>query len=399
MALKTLAILSDEDLIRSDRTSSMAIRQRFLANLLSKIFNVSLVTSFGKHQEKKLSNIKIMGGVGNLHSLSKEKFDAVIIGLATNKDSIYYKYSKLKPKSPIIVDMYYAIIFEKLITLENSWSGNRIFNEKLKVLDKILGSGDHFICATSQQKDYLLGMLSSIGCINTSNFSEELVSIAPTIIDTTFKKNKVKKLRSGSQFGGNDKIVLWLGGIYPWFDPCPLIEAMPQVIRNTKNTKLLILGGKHPNIEYKSFYDKALVLVQKSGLLGKSIIFMDWVDEKQSYAYIKEVDLNVILSQQTLEDKYAFRTRILAPTLLGIPSITNGSDYISSLIKKHGAGVVLNSTDPTNIAAAINGFFRLQDEKRKIISVKKVISEIKSSTDLKNLINFVERRQNIKETH
>src|SRR3990167_6232325 len=96
MALKTLAILSDEDLIRSDRTSSMAIRQRFLANLLSKIFNVSLVTSFGKHQEKKLSNIKIMGGVGNLHSLSKEKFDAVIIGLATNKDSIYYKYSKLK---------------------------------------------------------------------------------------------------------------------------------------------------------------------------------------------------------------------------------------------------------------------------------------------------------------
>jgi len=389
MAKKSLAILSDEDLIHFDRTSSMVIRQRFLANLLSKRYDVTLVTSFGEHQEKKLSNIKIISGIGNLHSLLKEKFDAVIIGIATNKDSIYYKYSKLKSKSPIIVDMYYAIIFEKLITLENSWSGNRVFKEKLKVLNGILSSGDRFICATLQQKDYLLGMMSSIGSINTSNFRQELVSIAPTLIDTTFKKNKVKKLRNGSQFDKNDKIVLWLGGIYPWFDPGPLIQAMPRVIKNAKHIKLLILGGKHPNIEYKSFYDKALALAQKSGLLGKNIIFMDWVDEKQSYAYIKEVDLNVILSQNTLEDKYAFRTRIIAPTLLGIPSITNGSDYISNLIKKHGAGVVLNDTDLKNIAMAINGFFRLQSKKQKIISVKKVISEIKSSIDLKNLINFV----------
>lgn len=390
MIKKTLAILSDEDLISFDKTSSMVIRQRFLANLLSKRYNVTLVTSFGKHQEKKLSSPEVISGIKNLNSLSK--YDAVIIGIATNKNSIYYKYSQLKPKPTIIVDMYYAIIFEKLITLENSWLGNRIFKEKLKVLNAILVSGDHFICTTAQQKDYLLGMLSSIGAINSSNFHEESISILPTIIDTSYKKNKVKKLRNGSQFDKNDKIVLWLGGIYPWFDPCPLILAMPQVIKDAKHIKLLILGGKHPNIEYKAFYDKALVLAQKSGLLEKNIIFMDWVNEKQSYAYTKEVDLNVILSQQTLEDKYAFRTRILAPTLLGIPSITNGSDYISSLIKKHGAGIVLNNTDPKNIAAAISGFFKLQGEKRKIVNVKKVISEIKNSTDLQNLINFVERR-------
>ncbi len=337
---KKILILSDVDVIGNNRTSSMAIRQKFLANLLSKNFDVSLASTFGKQKEKKIGKINIKSGVSNLNFI-KNNYDVVIIGLASNNNSVYYKYSKKNFNILTIVDLYYSIIFEKLITIENTIEGINIFKNKLKVVLQILKKGNHFICATPKQRIYLLGVLSALGQINPSNILKSHIFIIPTLIDVNNNKYKIKNLRK-TILNKNDKIILWLGGIYPWFDPLPLINAMPMIIKNIPNTKLIMLGAKHPTTQYDDYYNEAVIKAKKTGLYKKSIIFINWVNETQSLEYTSQVDLNIILSKKSLEDEFAFRTRILTPVMLGIPTITNGQDYISQLIIKNGAGFVTN---------------------------------------------------------
>jgi len=382
-----LLILSDVDVINNDKTSSMAIRQIFLAKLLSKNFNVTLASTFGKPREKKVGNFTIISGVRNLNFI-KNNFNVVVIGLASNKDSVNYKFAKQNFNVFTIVDMYYAIIFEKLTTIENTKSGRNIFKHKLKVVSSIIKRGNHFICATPQQRIYLLGALSSLGQINPSNFKQSSISVIPTLIDTDFKKYKTLKLR-GNIFDRDDKIILWLGGIYPWFDPSPLINAMPTVIKNIQNAKLLILGAKHPSTQYETYYCEAVSQAKTAGLYDKSIIFLDWVNEIQSLAYTSQVDLNVILSKKSLEDEFAFRTRILTPVSMGIPTITNGQDYISQLIAKNDAGLITSGNAKT-LAIQITDILK---NKQLILRMKKNTKKVKKDlleiSDIDNLTKLI----------
>lgn len=382
-----LLILSDVDVINNDKTSSMAIRQIFLAGLLSKNFNVTLVSTFGKPAKKKVGNFKIISGVRNLNFI-KNNFNIAIIGLASNKDSVNYKFAKQNFNVFTIVDMYYAIIFEKLTAIENTKSGRNIFKHKLKVVSSIVKKGNHFICATPQQRIYLLGVLSSLGQISPSNFNQSSISIIPTLIGTDFKKYKTLKLR-GNIIDRDDKIILWLGGIYPWFDPSPLINAMPIIIKKIQNAKLIVLGAKHPSTQYETYYNEAVSQAKKVGLYNKSIVFLDWVNEAQCLAYASQADVNVILSKKSLEDEFAFRTRILTPVSLGIPTITNGQDYLSQLIAKNDAGLVTSGNKKT-LAIQITDILsneRLMLRMKK--NAKKITKDLLEVSDIDNLTNLI----------
>lgn len=385
-----LLILSDVDVINNDKTSSMAIRQIFLARLLSKNFNVTLASTFGKPAKKKVGNFTIINGVRNLNFI-KNNFNVVIIGLSSNKDSVNYKFAKQNFNVFTIVDMYYAIIFEKLTTIENTKSGRNIFKHKLKVVSSIVKRGNHFICAAPRQRIYLLGVLSSLGQINPSNFKQPSISIIPTLIDTNFKKYKTLKLR-GNIFDRDHKIILWLGGIYPWFDPSPLINAMPIVIKNIQNAKLIILGAKHPSTQYDHNYNEAVSQAKKTGLYNKSIVFLDWVNETQSLAYTSQADVNVILSKKSLEDEFAFRTRILTPVLLGIPTITNGQDYVSQLIAKNNAGFITSGNAKTLAIRITDILSNEQLRLRMKKNTKKVKKDLLEISDIDNLTNLIKEK-------
>lgn len=384
-----ILILSDVDVIGNDKTSSMAIRQIFLANRLSNNFNVTLASTFGKPGKKKVSNFKVISGIGSLNFI-KNNFDVVIIGLATNKDSIYYKFAKQNFNVFTIIDTYYAIIFEKLTTIEDTTAGRNTFNQKIKVVVGIINKGDHFICASPQLRIYLLGILSSLGKVNSTNFKQQFISVFPTIIDTNFKKHRTLKLR-GNILKKDDKIILWFGGIYPWFDPTPLISAMPIITKNIPNAKLLMLGAKHPSTQYDDYFNEAVSQAKKTGLYNKNIIFLDWVNEIQSSVYASQVDLNVILAKKSLEDEFAFRTRILVPVLLGIPTITNGQDYISQLIAKNDAGLITNGNSKT-LAVQITDIL---NDKQLILRMKKNTKKVKNEllkiSDLNGLTSLIRK--------
>ena len=224
--------------------------------------------------------------------------------------------------------------------------------------------------------------------VNPKTFSTGLISVSPNIFETTFRlKNKILRKK---YFSKSDKIILFLGSIYPWFNPIPLIHCVPEILRNVKNTKLLILGGRHPSGSYDKEYNKVIELCKKLKLYNKNIIFIDWVNKEASFALSSDADLSVVISKNTLEDEFAFRTRTLTPLLLGLPTVTNGKDYISNLIQQYQAGVVLRNTKPEAISKEI---IRILTHNKLQLAMsrnsEKVIEHIKKDTDLKPLMNFL----------
>jgi len=380
-----IIILSDHDVLEGKQTSSVAIRQISLAGILKHSHELTVATTYGRKKNIKKNGIRIISGLKSINLI--DDFDVVLIELSSSTSSIAYLYATSSYNKPTIVDSHYSIIFEKLVSLSNKDSG--VYEQKLQVISKIIEKGDHYICATPKLRDYYLGIISLIGKINHNTFNTELVSTIPNIFETNFSSNK-RVLRK-QYFKKNDKVIISLGAIYPWFSPTPVIAAMPMILSRVEDAKLLILGGKHPSGFYAEGYNNAVQLSKKLNLYRRSVHFLNWVTKEESYAYTSEADLSVLISKDSLEDEFAYRTRTLTPLLLGIPTVTNGSDYISRLIHNYQAGVVLPNESPQTISRELTKLLLDKKLHRKAKrNTKMVITHIKRDINVKPLIKFLE---------
>jgi len=96
----------------------------------------------------------------------------------------------------------------------------------------------------------------------------------PTVTENPYLKNfpEIKE---------NDPILLWGGGIYDWFDPLTLIEAIKIVKEKIPNIRLVFMGGKHPNpdVPINKIVQKSIDLANSLNLLNKNVFFNEsWID-------------------------------------------------------------------------------------------------------------------------
>ena len=110
-----IIFLSDSDILAEEQTSSVAIRQLFFANLLANKHKVTVGTTFGIKKRCRKKDIQFISGLDDINIV--KKFDAVFIELSTSLSSIAYKYSRCSFNKPTVIYLHYAIIFEKLVTL------------------------------------------------------------------------------------------------------------------------------------------------------------------------------------------------------------------------------------------------------------------------------------------
>lgn len=380
-----ILILSDDDVLEGKQTSSVAIRQIFLANILKHDHKLTIATTYGITKNFKKDGIQIISGLKELNLI--QDFDVVLIELSSSTSSIAYKYATSSYKKPTIVDSHYSIIFEKLVSLSNQ--NLSVFRQKLQVISRILEEADHYICATPKLRDYFLGAISLMGKLNPITFNAQLISILPNTIDTNFNSNK--KILRKKYFKKDDKVIISLGAIYPWFNPNPVIAAMPMILSRVKNTKLLILGGKHPSGFYIEGYNNAVQLSKNLNLYKKSVYFLNWVTQEESFAYTSEANLSILISKEGLEDEFAYRTRTLTPLLLGIPIVTNGNDYISNLVHDYQAGVVLPDKNPRTISKELTKLLLDKKLRQKMQrNTKLVVEHIIKDVNIKPLVKFLE---------
>ncbi|WZL73644.1 glycosyltransferase [Clostridiaceae bacterium 35-E11] len=337
-------LLISPDTIKKKMTGP-AIRYFNFAKELSKDLDVVLFIP-NTESDIDFNQFKFRVIRGTASELKKEvnNVDSIVIqGIALR----LYPFVK-KAQKPIVVDIYDPLTLENLELRKNIAIKDRItYHETdLDIILEQLAIGDYFICANEKQKDYWLGMLAAINRVNPYTYldnekMDKLIGIVPFGLDNE-EPVKTKQVLKGVWPGieKEDKVLIWGGGIWNWFDPITLIEAINLVVKKRQDIKLFFMGIGHPNANIDiSVAEKAIELCKKYGLYDKNVFFNDWVPYEERQNYLLEADIGVSTYYDNLETRFSFRTRILDYLWCELPMILTKGDYMADLAKREQLGL------------------------------------------------------------
>jgi glycosyltransferase involved in cell wall biosynthesis len=154
----------------------------------------------------------------------------------------------------------------------------------------------------------------------------------------------------------DDKVVLWGGGVYNWFDPVSLLYAIDRVRQTVPEVRLVFLGMGHPNpaIPEMRVAGEARALADSLGLTGTHVFFNEgWVPYDQRADVLLDADVAVSTHLSHIETRFSFRTRILDYLWAGLPMVLTEGDTLADLVARHGAGVTVPPGDVEGIAEGL----------------------------------------------
>jgi glycosyltransferase involved in cell wall biosynthesis len=340
-----------------------AIRCFELGNQLTTTFDVSVASPcpVDKPYTPPVKDLlKIEAGV------SKSR----IYQLASEADVLFIQANVLKPLpaladmgKPLVVDLYDPYLFSLLAQYsEDEATASSSYRLMHQVLEKHMLAADFTICASEKQRDYWLGRFCSLGRLSPKICKldptlRKLIDVVPFGLPSSpplHTKNVLKGVVPG--ISPTDKVVLWSGGIWDWFDPLTIIRAMTEVSQIRSEVKLFFMGLKSPNpqVPLMPMAVKAQKLAQELSLLGNCVFFLeDWVRYEDRANYLLECDAAVSAHFDSIETRFSFRTRILDNFWASLPIITTAGDPLAEVIQQRGAGLALPYQDVPSWASAI----------------------------------------------
>lgn len=264
----------------------------------------------------------------------------------------------------VVVDIYDPMHLEQLEQgrelPRSTWELN--VDVATRVLNQQLALGDFFLCASERQRPFYLGQLAALGRINPANYENDphldrLLAVVPfglSDVAPIHDRQVVKGVRPG--VGADDKLLIWGGGLYNWFDPKTLIRAVADVASRHDDVRLLFLGTKHPGVDEMVIVRESRDLARELGVLDSSVFFNDtWVEYSERGSYLLESDAGVSTHNLHIETTFSFRTRILDYLWAGLPMVVTEGDGFADLVEREGLGFVAKANDVASLAIGIEG--------------------------------------------
>jgi glycosyltransferase involved in cell wall biosynthesis len=231
-------------------------------------------------------------------------------------------------------------------------------------------TGDAFVCASERQRDLWLGALGALGRLNYEEHARDpsfrhLIDVVPFGIEVARPKVGNPVLR-GVLPGVDERsrVLVWAGGIWNWLDPLTVIRAVYELSQTRDDIRLVFMGLRRPNIGgvETTMAERAVTLARELGLHGSRVFFNDeWVPHEQRGGWLAEADIGVSAHFDTLETRFALRTRVLDYLWAGLPIVTTGGDVLGELVEKERLGASLPAEDVAAWVAAVQGL--LDDER------------------------------------
>lgn len=334
--------------------------------------------------------------------------DRAMRKLETSSDVIVFQglalalFESLRKSGKIIIaDIYDPMHLEQLEQgrEQGSEQWSRQVSDATDVLNEQLARGDFFLCASERQRHFYLGQLAALGRINPANYASDpdltdLIDVVPFGLNPVFpdaSRAVLKGALPGIEL--TDKVLLWSGGLYNWFDPKTLISAVGRLSSNHDNVRLFFQGTKHPHpgVPEMGIVAESRVLAQDLGLLGTSVFFNDsWVDYADRHNYLGEADAGVSTHFAHVETTFSFRTRILDYLWAELPMVVTEGDHFAELVATEKLGIVVPANDVSALADALetvlfdDDFIAIARE-----NIRRVRASYEWETVLEPLVSFV----------
>jgi GT2 family glycosyltransferase/glycosyltransferase involved in cell wall biosynthesis len=264
----------------------------------------------------------------------------------------------------LIPDMYDPMHLERLEQTRGTepLARDRDLAATLEVVNAQLLRGDFFLCANERQRHFWLGQLAALGRLNARTYDHDqnldgLVAVAPFGLPRSPPQPTRAAIKgSVPGIGADDKVILWAGGIYDWFDPLSLVRAVAELSHRRPAVRLFFLGTQNPNpgVPPMPMVASVIRLADELGLTGKHVFFNEgWVDYADRVNYLADADVGVSTHFAHLETTYSFRTRMLDYLWAGLPIVASEGDYFAELIAAEGIGLAVRAGDVSGLADAL----------------------------------------------
>ena len=334
-------IVTPEPIAR--RLDGRAIRAAHIARVLAATHEVTLVSTALGPADSSISPIDGRTVLGP--AAIKSGFDAAIV----QGDVLADVPALAMSDTPLVIDWFDPFHTEAL-HLSN---GDGVQEQDARlVLREQAERGDFFLCSNEAQREHWLGWLASAGRLNQVSHDEDplfgnLIGIAPVGLGREAPSTAKPIRKSFDAIGFYDPVVLWAGGMHDWLDPLMVIEAVPTMLEENPDTRLVFLAGPHPNtsIETMGMRGEAITLARRMRLFGKHVMFVNqWVDYHERLTWLQDADVGVIADGAHLESRYSHRTRLLDHLGAGLPTVSTAGDPLSAQVEAAGGGITCART-------------------------------------------------------
>jgi len=264
----------------------------------------------------------------------------------------------------IVADVYDPMHLEQLEQAKDLGAAGRdlAVQETTRILNDQLRRADFLLCASEKQRDFWLGQLAGQGRVNPAVYDEDesldsLIAVVPFGVPAeppVQARHAIKGAVDG--IGPDDKVILWGGGIYNWFDPLTLIKAVDRLRVRHPEVRLYFMGLKHPNpdVPQMRVASQTQALSDELGLTGVHVFFNEgWVPYAERADYLLDADLGVSTHFQHIETAFSFRTRILDYLWAGLPIVATEGDTFGGLVRERGLGRAVPAEDVDALEVAL----------------------------------------------
>ncbi|OYX59351.1 MAG: glycosyl transferase [Micrococcales bacterium 32-70-13] len=379
------------------RMAGPAIRAWNIARVLSDQHDVRLVSTNSATSITDAFTVALVPNSKPKAMRPHEEWADVII---VQGHALQYFPSLETTSKVLVVDIYDPLHLEQLeqgrdLSLKR-WNDQIAASNE--ALNHQMALGDFFLCASDRQRSFWLGQLAALGRVNAYTYSRDseldsLIAVAPFGIpsdDPVVTGSGIRGVVPG--ISHSDKVIIWGGGIYNWFDPQTLIRAVATLARTRPNIRLFFLGVKHPNpdVPEMSAVAEARMLAIQLGVHNKNVFFNEtWVPYEERQNYLLEADLGVSTHFAHIETKFSFRTRILDYLWAGLPIVSTEGDSFGDLIGAENLGASVPERDEQALVEALESL--LFDEEKYAAAkanVMRVRQQFTWERVLKPLVDF-----------
>jgi glycosyltransferase involved in cell wall biosynthesis len=347
------------------RMAGPAIRAWQIALALAREHDVQLASTTGcelSHEEFSV----VLADEGRMHAL--EQWCDVMIFQGHILDSFPWLRRSNKV---LVVDLYDPFHLEVLEQSRDLDDGARrhVVRVATEVLNTQLARGDFFMCASDKQRDFWLGQLAGVGRINPAVYDgDENLEAFLAVVPFGVSDEKPERTRTALKgvvpgIGPHDKVVLWGGGVYNWFDPLTLVRAIDRLKERVPNVRLYFMGMRHPNADVPAMRMALDTrrLVDSLELLDTHVFFNeDWIEYDERQNYLLDADVGVSTHLDHIETAFSFRTRILDYLWASLPIVATSGDSFADVIERRGLGMTVPAGDEVALEEAL--FVLLTDD-------------------------------------
>jgi glycosyltransferase involved in cell wall biosynthesis len=253
------------------------------------------------------------------------------------------------PDLPVAIDLYDPWLIENFAYHETLGLDPYRNDHATWVLQ--MSRGDFFLCSSEEQRAFYLGFLAALGRVNPERLATDPdleTLIAPVPFGVPDELPPHRPVLPPRDDGDEGAARLLFGGLYDWYDPWTLLDALARLDR--PEWTLLLIRNPNPESTPQRLLAAVEARCRSLGWWGNRVRAIDWVPAERRYDLLRDVDVLVAPHRPSLETRLSLRTRFLDALAAGCPVVTSEGGAMSRLLTEHRAGWVAPPGDAAALA-------------------------------------------------